>query len=130
MKTKKILFIVSLFYVGSLIAQPGGFPGGPGDIGGGTNVSDVPAAIDRQIWLGLIGGLAIGIYFLLRGEGNTVVESKSGFSCPKCNAVCSDYTFMTQTEAVFKEVPDPHYSWDETHKCTNCDTLYFLHNGT
>jgi len=65
MKIKKTLFflIVLFFSVGSVIAQPPGLPGS-GD--GGTNAIDVPAPIDGQIWVGLIGGLAIGGYFLMK----------------------------------------------------------------
>ena len=73
MKTKKTLFflIVLLFSVGSVIAQtispaPGGPPGLPGSGDGGINTNDVPAPIDGQIWVGLIGGLAIGGYFLMK----------------------------------------------------------------
>ena len=69
MKIKKTLFflIVLLFSVGSVIAQPGagGPPVLPGS-GDGTNINDVPAPIDGQIWVGLIGGLAIGGYFLMK----------------------------------------------------------------
>jgi hypothetical protein len=75
MKIQKTLFflIVLLFSVGSVIAQtispapgePGGPPGLPGS-GDGTNTIDVPAPIDGQIWVGLIGGLAIGGYFLMK----------------------------------------------------------------
>ena len=65
MKIKKTLFflIVLFFSVGSVIAQPPGLPGS-GD--GGNNANDVPAPIDGQIWVGLIGGLAIGGYFLMK----------------------------------------------------------------
>ena len=65
MKIQKTLFflIVLLFSVGSVIAQPPGLPGS-GD--GGINTNDVPAPIDGQIWVGLIGGLAIGGYFLMK----------------------------------------------------------------
>jgi len=76
MKIQKTLFflIVLLFSVGSVIAQtispapgePGGPPGLPGSGDGGTNANDVPAPIDGQIWVGLIGGLAIGGYFLMK----------------------------------------------------------------
>jgi hypothetical protein len=130
MRTRKAFFSSTalLLPTANILAQ--GFPGLPGDIGGGTNVSDLPAPIDGQIWLGIVGGLAIGIYFLLRGRRDTVIESKSGFSCLKCYAICSEQSCVSQTETVFKEAPDPHYSWDETHKCTNCGTLYFLHNPT
>jgi len=77
MKIQKTLFflIVLLFSVGSVIAQttispapgePGGPPGLPGSGDGGINTNDVPAPIDGQIWVGLIGGLAIGGYFLMK----------------------------------------------------------------
>jgi hypothetical protein len=69
MKIKKTLFflIVSFLFVGSIIAQgnpPGtGFPGTPGE---DDNTFDTEAPIDGQIWVGLIGGLAIGGYFLMK----------------------------------------------------------------
>ena len=69
MKIQKTLFflIVSFFSIGPLIAQPGGGPPGlPGSGDGGTNTIDNPAPIDGQIWVGLIGGLAIGGYFLMK----------------------------------------------------------------
>jgi hypothetical protein len=77
MKIQKTLFflIVLLFSVGSVIAQttispapgePGGPPVLPGSGDGGNNANDVPAPIDGQIWVGLIGGLAIGGYFLMK----------------------------------------------------------------
>jgi hypothetical protein len=69
MKTKKILFFlfVSLFSIGSITAQgfnPFSNPTTPG--GGNNNTIDVPAPIDGQIWLGLLGGLAIGGYFFIK----------------------------------------------------------------
>jgi len=65
MKIQKTLFflIVLLFSVGSVIAQPPSLPGSGDD---GNNAIDVPAPIDGQIWVGLIGGLAIGGYFLMK----------------------------------------------------------------
>ncbi|PKG43579.1 hypothetical protein [Psychroflexus sp. MES1-P1E] len=74
MKIKKTLFflLVSFFSVASLMAQPGGPGGGPpglpGEGGGGDgfSVDDNAAPIDGQIWVGLIGGLAIGGYFLMK----------------------------------------------------------------
>ena len=57
-------------------------------------------------------------------------ESTTGYSCPNCDAICSDKTLISRTEPEFEEYPDPHYSWDETHKCQKCETLYLLHNGT
>mgnify|MGYP001378501293 CR=1 FL=1 len=59
-----------------------------------------------------------------------VIESTTGYSCPNCGAICSDKTLISRTEAEFEELPDPHYSWVETHKCQKCETLYLLHNGT
>ncbi len=72
MKTKKTLFffVVLLFSVGFIIAQ-----GLPGSDEGGFNTNDtkvVPAPIDGQIWLGLIGGLAIGGYFLMKKREITI----------------------------------------------------------
>ena len=69
MKIKKTLFflIVSFFSIGPLIAQPGGGPPGlPGSGDGGAQLDDNTAPIDGQIWVGLIGGLAIGGYFLMK----------------------------------------------------------------
>ena len=60
----------------------------------------------------------------------TVIESKTGYSCPNCGTICSDRTLISRTDSEFVEYPDPHYSWDETHKCQKCETLYLLHNGT
>ena len=59
-----------------------------------------------------------------------VIESTTGYSCPNCGAVCSEKTLILKTETMFEEWPDPHYSWDETHKCQKCETLYLLHNST
>jgi hypothetical protein len=60
MKTKKILFFlfVSLLSIGSISAQP--TPTNPDD------VEEPGAPIDGQIWLGLLGGLAIGGYFFIK----------------------------------------------------------------
>jgi hypothetical protein len=61
MKTKKILFFlfVSLLSIGSISAQPT-TPPNPDD------VEESGAPIDGQIWLGLLGGLAIGGYFFIK----------------------------------------------------------------
>jgi hypothetical protein len=74
MKTKKILFFlfVLLFSIGSITAQgfnPFSNPPGGGDsspTAPGEGVNDVPGPIDGQIWLGLLGGLAIGGYFFIK----------------------------------------------------------------
>ena len=65
MKIKKMLFfiVVSFFSVAPLMAGPC-LPGGPP--GPCDGVDDTGAPIDGQIWLGLIGGLAIGGYFLMK----------------------------------------------------------------
>jgi hypothetical protein len=67
MKIKKMLsfIIVSFLFVGSIIAQPCP-PGSPPGCTDGTNTIDTGAPIDGQIWLGLIGGLAIGGYFFMK----------------------------------------------------------------
>jgi len=57
-----------------------------------------------------------------------IIESKSGYSCPNCEAICSDKTMVSRTEIIFND--DGFYEWDETHKCQNCETIYLLHNGT
>ncbi|WP_127846520.1 hypothetical protein [Psychroflexus aestuariivivens] len=55
----------------SFYAQPGGLPGTPGDAD--DNTTDVPEApIDSQIWLGLIGGVAIGGYLLMKKHDNNI----------------------------------------------------------
>jgi predicted RNA-binding Zn-ribbon protein involved in translation (DUF1610 family) len=59
-----------------------------------------------------------------------VIESTTGYSCPNCGAIRSEKTMVSKTETIFNEMPDPHYSWDETHKCQKCETMYLLHNGT
>jgi hypothetical protein len=59
-----------------------------------------------------------------------IVESKTGYTCPNCETVCSEQSIISKTDPVFVEEPDPHYSWDETHKCVSCETVYILHNGT
>ena len=59
-----------------------------------------------------------------------VIESTTGYSCPNCGAISSEKTMVSKTETIFEELPGPHYSWDETHKCQKCETLYLLHNGT
>ena len=59
-----------------------------------------------------------------------VIESTTGYSCPNCGAVCSEKTLISKTETMFEELPESHYSWDETHKCQKCETLYLLHNST
>lgn len=71
-----------------------------------------------------------------KNEGNNantvlcaVIESTAGYSCPNCGAICSDKTLISRTEAEFEELPNPHYSWEETHKCQKCETLYLLHIG-
>ena len=63
-------------------------------------------------------------------EMENLIESTTGYSCPNCGAICSEKTIVSKTETIFEELPDPHYSWDETHKCQKCETLYLLHNGT
>jgi hypothetical protein len=59
-----------------------------------------------------------------------MIESITGCSCPNCDTLCSQDTMVSKTEVEFVEAPDPHYSWDETHKCNRCETVYILHNGT
>ncbi len=63
-------------------------------------------------------------------QGGDVIESTTGYSCPNCGTICSDKTLISRTDSKFEEDPNPHYSWDETHKCQKCETLYLLHNGT
>lgn len=61
---------------------------------------------------------------------NSVEESLNGYSCPKCNESSSDETITSKSKIIYKQFPDPHYSWYEIHKCQKCETLYLLHNGT
>lgn len=57
-------------------------------------------------------------------------ESISGYTCPFCGKVSSEESFIIKSETEFKNYPDPHYEWDEIHKCSDCKTLYLIHNGT
>jgi hypothetical protein len=74
---RKLFFIIILYFsVSSISAQPGNnFPGlpGSGETGDGFDVDDNTAApIDGQIWIGLIGGLAIGGYFFMKKHTTTI----------------------------------------------------------
>jgi len=57
-------------------------------------------------------------------------QSKTGYSCPNCGAICSDKTRIAKTEVIFIDYPTPHYRWKETHKCQKCKTVYTIRNGT
>lgn len=57
-------------------------------------------------------------------------ESLTGYSCPNCGAICGNHTLLSRTEPEFSYQPGPHYSWEETHKCKKCETIYTLKNST
>lgn len=59
-----------------------------------------------------------------------MINSKTGYSCPNCGAICSEYSLQTVGEPEWFEEPDPHYSWTEIHICQTCETEYTLINGT
>ena len=61
---------------------------------------------------------------------SAVFWSATNYSCPNCGAMATEETFISQTLAEFKEEPDPHYCWQEIHKCQKCNIVYALHNGT
>lgn len=59
-----------------------------------------------------------------------IYKSKTGYSCPKCEAICSEKTLMSRTKPVLCDGNEKYYTWDEKHKCFKCDTMYILNNGT
>lgn len=65
---------------------------------------------------------------ILDGVEYQVVESENGFSCPNCGTV--DYNLVYKSPIELEYDPDPHYEWQEVHKCTKCETFYLLYNGT
>ena len=57
------------------------------------------------------------------------------FKCPNCGKYCDlmhnvTGSFISKTEAEFCYESDPHYRWEEKHKCTSCETLFTVTNGT
>lgn len=53
--------------------------------------------------------------------------------CPGCGVICESTgapSMVWRSEPEFIIEPDPHYSWDEIHQCTHCETLFILQNGT
>jgi len=59
-----------------------------------------------------------------------LTESISGYSCPNCGTICSAHTLISMSEVEFDDKFEFTYSWDECHKCQNCETIYIIHNGT
>ena len=64
------------------------------------------------------------------------IKSDDDYHCPNCGKA-PDYgcginaeTMISRTEVVFKSEPDPHYHWLETHRCSNCQTIFTVTNGT
>jgi predicted RNA-binding Zn-ribbon protein involved in translation (DUF1610 family) len=57
-----------------------------------------------------------------------ILKSVTGYSCPNCGAICSDHSFVSATKKEMNH--NYNYSWTETHKCTKCETIYTLENGT
>mgnify|MGYP003441964836 CR=1 FL=1 len=66
------------------------------------------------------------------------VTKEQPFSCPNCGKHCSSSygeigeptSFVKSFPSEFKEEPDPHFSWEELHKCLACETEYLLVNRT
>lgn len=59
-----------------------------------------------------------------------IYKSITGYSCPNCDAICSNQTLESRTAPELTNGPEAHYEWSETHKCFKCHTLYVLNNGT
>jgi len=57
-------------------------------------------------------------------------RSKTDYTCPNCEAISSDSTVIMNLDFIFKTEPDPHYSWDEVHKCNKCGIFYIINNAT
>lgn len=54
-------------------------------------------------------------------------------NCPKCNkSSISDYmnSLIESTIAEERYTFDRFYHWYEKHKCTNCETVYIVENGS
>lgn len=65
------------------------------------------------------------------GIENVNILPKGKYNCPNCGKLNSEpENIIHKTESVFKEEPDPHYSWDEIVKCKACETIYQYENGT
>ena len=53
------------------------------------------------------------------------------YHCPNCGAMSEiTQTMVYMTESIFNHEPDPHYSWEELHKCSQCESYYKYNNGT
>ena len=57
------------------------------------------------------------------------------FCCPNCGTHSNlentePTSFLDKDETEFSYEPEPHYSWDELHKCLHCGTIYIIKNGT
>ena len=63
-------------------------------------------------------------------QGEKVVDSESGYSCPNCGGMISDKTLVERSEPEFVSREEPAYIWYELHKCERCETYYSLQNGT
>lgn len=60
-----------------------------------------------------------------------IVNKENDFNCPNCNKHSGAMESMiASTEAEFVEAPDPHYKWEEIHKCVTCHTMFQIENGT
>ena len=65
----------------------------------------------------------------------TPAREQNPTSCPNCHIFCTNQhdnptSFLDKDETEFIEAPDPHYQWNELHKCLHCDTVYTIVNGT
>lgn len=65
-------------------------------------------------------------------KNKNLPESKD-CRCPNCGRLIvygEKGTFISSTEKEFIHLPDPHFIWQETHKCNMCETMFIVKNGT
>ena len=55
---------------------------------------------------------------------------EDSYSCPNCGSHVASNIPLQKTEPMFSLEPDPHYEWQELHKCGSCETLFRITNGT
>lgn len=54
--------------------------------------------------------------------------TKSGYSCPYCNMICSEKTLLERSEPTQGQEGD--WNWIEKHQCNRCGKRYLIPNGT
>lgn len=108
-----------------------------------TNNENIVHIITIRGWGNLTG---IGAHNLTSDEASNIQDTFTLFiinelnkkplkadlySCPNCDTMSQGTrTLISQTEPEFIIGPDPHYTWTEIHKCSNCNTFYQLKNGS